>query len=106
MPRLDEDACDLVIRNGLVVDGSGAEPRIADVAIRDGMIAQVGSVTRQGREELDARDRIVTPGVRGHSHPLRWSRHLGRPAQSVFLPRRYDSGDGQLRGRLRAMQAP
>ena len=39
---------DLVIRNGTMVDGTGAQPREADVAVRDGRIATVGKVTDAG----------------------------------------------------------
>jgi N-acyl-D-aspartate/D-glutamate deacylase len=60
---------DLVIRGGTVVDGSGGEPFVADVAIKDGLIASVGEVSGTGAEELDARDRLVTPGfVDIHTH--------------------------------------
>jgi len=60
---------DLVIRNGLVVDGSGGAPFDADVAISGGRIAQVGAVPARGREEIDAQGRIVTPGfVDIHTH--------------------------------------
>lgn len=45
---------DLVIRGGLVADGSGQEPRIADVAIRGEKIAAVGSVSASGQREIDA----------------------------------------------------
>ena len=60
---------DLVIRGGLVFDGHGGEPYAADVAIKDGLIARVGEVTEAGREEIDARGKIVTPGwVDLHTH--------------------------------------
>ena len=60
---------DLVIRGGTVVDGSGAERYSGDVAVRDGRIAALGTVTGRGFEEIDARDRIVTPGfVDIHTH--------------------------------------
>ena len=52
---------DLISRRGVVVDGSGAAPRRADVAATDGVIAAVGAVTSRGLEETDASDRIVTP---------------------------------------------
>jgi len=60
---------DLVIRRGTVVDGTGAELREADVAIDDGRIAAVGAVPGRGRDEIDAKGRIVTPGfVDIHTH--------------------------------------
>ena len=60
---------DIVIRNGLVVDGSGGEPFVADVALKDGKIAAVGRVEGSGQEEIDAAGRLVTPGfVDIHTH--------------------------------------
>jgi N-acyl-D-aspartate/D-glutamate deacylase len=64
-----EKAYDLVIRDGLLVDGSGAPGFEADVAIKDGRIAQVGRVSGVGVEEIDAAGRLVTPGfVDIHTH--------------------------------------
>ncbi|MBX3505265.1 MAG: amidohydrolase family protein [Parvibaculum sp.] len=60
---------DLVIRGGTVVDGSGGAPRIADVAVDKGVIVEVGKVTAKGREEIDAKGLLVTPGwVDIHTH--------------------------------------
>ena len=60
---------DLVVRGGTVVDGTGREPFVADVAIRDGVVAIVGDVEEAGREEIDATGKIVTPGfVDIHTH--------------------------------------
>ena len=60
---------DLVVRNGLVVDGTGGEPRRADVAIDGDTIAVVGKVADNGRNEIDAGGHIVTPGfVDLHTH--------------------------------------
>ena len=60
---------DLVIRGGLVVDGTGGEPFRADVAISGGVIAQVGGHVPPGAEEVDASGMIVTPGfVDVHTH--------------------------------------
>ena len=60
---------DLVIRGGTVADGTGAPLREADVAIRDGVIKEVGAVSGTGREEFDARGLLVTPGfVDIHTH--------------------------------------
>jgi len=53
---------DIVIRGGTVIDGSGADPLDADLAVRGGRIAQVGQVLGRGAEEIDARGAIVTPG--------------------------------------------
>lgn len=60
---------DMVVRNGLVVDGSGAEPFHGDLAIDGGIIVKLGTVLGQGREEIDATGCIVTPGfVDIHTH--------------------------------------
>ncbi len=72
---------DLVLRNGLVVDGTGSEPRIADVAVSGGRIAAVeAQLAGTGREEIDARDKLVTPGfVDIHTHydgQATWSNRL------------------------------
>jgi len=62
-------AYDLVVRGGLVVDGSGAERYEADVAVLDGRIAAIGKVSGAGVQEIDARDKLVTPGfVDIHTH--------------------------------------
>lgn len=60
---------DLVIRGGLVVDGTGEAPRAADVAVDDGRITLVGEVRGVGRREIDASGKLVTPGfVDIHTH--------------------------------------
>ena len=60
---------DLVIRGGMLVDGTGAPARQADVAIDDGVITAVGAITGKGRREIDAGGLVVTPGwVDIHTH--------------------------------------
>jgi N-acyl-D-amino-acid deacylase len=60
---------DLVIRNGLVVDGTGAPARNADVAIDGERISAIGEVADGGRDEIDAAGAYVTPGfVDVHTH--------------------------------------
>ena len=60
----------LVIRDGLVVDGSGSEPFQADVAIDDGVIIAIApDLAVKGKEELDATGLVVTPGfIDLHTH--------------------------------------
>ncbi|HEY2048860.1 MAG TPA: amidohydrolase family protein [Caulobacteraceae bacterium] len=73
-------AADLVIRGGAVFDGSGGEPFEADVAVTDGKITAIGAFSGSGREEIDARGCMVTPGfVDVHTHydgQLIWSEQL------------------------------
>jgi N-acyl-D-aspartate/D-glutamate deacylase len=60
---------DLIVANGLVVDGTGAPPRRADVAIADGRIAEVGSLSGPARRRIDASDCVVAPGfIDPHTH--------------------------------------
>ena len=60
---------DLIIRNGSIADGTGGPLREGDVAVQDGYIAEVGKLTSQGREEVDATGLLVTPGfVDLHTH--------------------------------------
>ena len=60
---------DLVIRNGTVIDGSGAPRRVADVAVQDGKIAAIDARLGPARRELDAAGLLVTPGfVDIHTH--------------------------------------
>jgi N-acyl-D-aspartate/D-glutamate deacylase len=60
---------DLVIRGGTVVDGSGLPRYRADVGISGDRIARIGTIHARGREEVDARHRVVAPGfIDGHTH--------------------------------------
>ena len=60
---------DLVIRGGKIVDGTGAEPFIGDLAIDNNEIVAVGEVSESGTKEIDATGHIVTPGfIDGHTH--------------------------------------
>jgi N-acyl-D-amino-acid deacylase len=60
---------DVVIRNGTVVDGTGAAAVVGDVAIEGDRIVEVGDVGGTGRQEIDADGLLVTPGwVDIHTH--------------------------------------
>ncbi len=62
-------AYDLVIRNGTLVDGSGAEPVRADVAVQGDRIAAVGDVDGLADRSIDADGMLVTPGfIDIHTH--------------------------------------
>ena len=52
----------VVVRNGTVIDGTGAAPYEADVAIAGGKIVEIGKITARGAEEIDAKGKLVTPG--------------------------------------------
>ncbi len=91
-------AYDLVITNGIVVDGTGLPRRRADVAVKDGRIAAIGFVEasegdrvhRRRRQGRGARDRRPP-------HPLRPAAHLRALRHVELLPRRDHRGDRQLR---------
>ena len=60
---------DVVVRGGLVVDGTGSDPFEADVATAGGRIAAIGRVSGRAPTEIDARNMVVTPGfVDIHTH--------------------------------------
>ncbi len=60
---------ELVIRGGTVFDGTGAPGIQADIAIKDGKIAEIGQIEGKGANEIDATGKIVTPGfVDIHTH--------------------------------------
>jgi N-acyl-D-aspartate/D-glutamate deacylase len=62
-------ACDLLLRNGLVIDGTGAPARRADVAITDGRIAAIGNVADGATRTIDASGLAVAPGfIDPHTH--------------------------------------
>ncbi|HWA65354.1 MAG TPA: amidohydrolase family protein [Mycobacteriales bacterium] len=60
---------DTVIAGGTVVDGTGSAPYAADIAIQDGRIVEIGQVSGESRERIDAGGLLVTPGwVDVHTH--------------------------------------
>lgn len=60
---------DLVIRGGTLIDGTGGDPKSADLALKDGVIAAIGTNLGRGREEINAAGKLVTPGfVDIHTH--------------------------------------
>jgi len=63
-------ALDLLVRGGILVDGTGLARRRVDVGVRDGRVAVVGHLDGcEAREVLDAEGRIVAPGiVDAHTH--------------------------------------
>src|SRR2546421_2000086 len=87
LPPLNEHAAaaapayDLIIRNGLVVDGTGAPGVRADVAVKGERIVAVGRVPRGAKaaREIDARRLVVAPG---------FIDMLGQSEQYVLIDRR------------------
>src|SRR5579875_1489428 len=60
---------DLVISRATVVDGTGAPARIADLGVRDGRIAEIGTIEESARRTIDAHGLVVAPGfVDIHTH--------------------------------------
>ena len=72
---------DVLIRNGQIIDGTGTAPYVADLAIRNGRIAQIAPcIDGRATQEIDAAGRAVTPGfVDVHTHydgQATWDSHL------------------------------
>ena len=61
---------DLVIRGGTIADGKGGELYEADVAVQDGRVVEVGKVSAKGKEEIDAKGKLVDAGLRRRAHAL------------------------------------
>jgi len=60
---------DLVIKNGIIVDGSGGARYPADLGVSGGKIAHIGRINGSARQVVDADGQVVTPGfVDGHTH--------------------------------------
>ena len=60
---------DLVIKNGFVVDGSGAPRFAADVGIKGDKIVKIGRINERAQRSIDASGQVVSPGfVDGHTH--------------------------------------
>lgn len=77
---------DLVIRGGNIADGKGGDLYEADVAISGGRITEVGKVTAKGKEEIDAKGKLVAPGfVDVHTHydgQVAWSQDITPSSQN------------------------
>jgi N-acyl-D-aspartate/D-glutamate deacylase len=77
---------DLVIRGGTIADGTGGNLFEADIAVQDGRISAVGKGASKGREEIDARGKLVAPGfVDVHTHydgQVTWSQDISPSSQN------------------------
>jgi N-acyl-D-aspartate/D-glutamate deacylase len=80
------DTPDLVIRGGNIADGKGGDLFEADIAIKGGRISDVGKISAKGKEEIDARGKLVTPGfVDVHTHydgQVTWSQDITPSSQN------------------------
>ena len=60
---------DLVVKNGMIIDGSGGPRYRGDVGVKDGKIATIGRINAPADDVVDAEGQVVTPGfVDGHTH--------------------------------------
>ena len=60
---------EVIIRNGLIYDGLGSNPYIADIAISDGMILAIGKIEEEALNNIDASGLSVSPGfIDLHTH--------------------------------------
>jgi N-acyl-D-aspartate/D-glutamate deacylase len=77
---------DLVIRGGTIADGQGGDLFEADIAISNGRITQVGKIAGRGKEEIEAKGKLVTPGfVDVHTHydgQVTWSQDITPSSQN------------------------
>ena len=60
---------DLLVKNGTLIDGSGAPRYVADVGVNGGKITAIGRLSGRANRTVDAEGHIVSPGfVDGHTH--------------------------------------
>jgi N-acyl-D-amino-acid deacylase len=60
---------DLIVKNALIVDGTGAKAFKGDVAVEGGRIAALGNVGGQARQVIDADGKVAAPGfIDAHTH--------------------------------------
>ena len=53
---------DIIIKNGTLVDGTGAKSKLGDIAIKNGIIEAIGNFSGKANQVIDATNLVVTPG--------------------------------------------
>ena len=79
---------DLIIKDGLITDGTGRDAYLADIAVKDGKIAAIGRLQEVADRIIDATGKYVTPGfIDPHSHAdlslLVWPKNEAYTLQGV-----------------------
>lgn len=80
-----EGPYDLIIRNGVIVDGLGNAPFRADIGIQNGRIAAIGNIKRtEGEQVIDAEGQVIVPGfIDVHTHV---ERNMPEGSQPFYAP--------------------
>ena len=77
---------DLLLKNGLICDGTGTSPFVGDVSVRDGKIQEIAPhIDGESRETLDVTGLAVSPAfIDIHSHSDSWFRADGRCEAKLY----------------------
>lgn len=74
---------DLIIKNGKVIDGSGKDAFMADIAVKDGKISKIANeITDEAKETIDTKGKTVTPGfidIHRHADVNLFTEKFGEP---------------------------
>lgn len=76
---------DLIIKNGTIIDGTGRERFVGDIAVKDGKIIEIGDLSNyESKEDIDAEGLIISPGfIDSHSHSDLFSLSMPFPANKI-----------------------
>lgn len=86
LPEINLIDCDYLIHRGLIVDGTGSEPYIGDIAIKGDSIIKIAKfIAGKNCEVIDARGKIVAPGfIDIHTHTEDYMIHNGK-AEMILM---------------------